>query len=518
MGNSCVLCGAPIEEHHGWPEWMRQFHAGQNLVLEIRCYSTNIIKCTVYARRETPALAQLAEKGFLQVYDTFIVADPDILGVHPISIQLARSVIDPSKIPLPWVPEPDSWGFAFHPPCWDILKRVRPQANVDAQQLFDLLRSFPHTLGVVYFGHNYGGLFEYPKTANNLTGWNSDRLWVSQLLNEAACMKENPLDIEAIHHFLAHGHRQIITLGSTLRYDIDTETYLDPFSNLPLELLEYIIQQLPSADVVRLKQASRIYANLDLTESFWQTRFLLGYEFDFVFEALENESRQRGTWKSWYYFIRTMRHYPAFVNRSRIWRLACDIWGLIDATRLVSCAGDPVQSDYEKTASTDEYDWITANKVYVSPATDENNHDPPPFLRKLQVTELVDKVSISSVNIFGRSYVSGLQFEQADGTLSAIGYNLANKTTTVSIVGPIIEFVLAQDEIGIRGIRISSAEDTSSWIGDYKNIPQRRLTLPSPRSQSIKFIKAGLDVGHYLPFFHVFIDILSNIIQYRPLN
>jgi hypothetical protein len=57
----------------------------------------------------------------------------------------------------------------------------------------------------------------------------------------------------------------------------------DPFNWLPIEVLIQILTKLGSMDVIHLKQACRIYAELVLPDVFWRSRFLPGREFEYLF-------------------------------------------------------------------------------------------------------------------------------------------------------------------------------------------------------------------------------------------
>ena len=72
------------------------------------------------------------------------------------------------------------------------------------------------------------------------------------------------------------GHR----IDGTAHYTCHSVTGTDPFPVLPAEILQNILHHLPIADVIRLRQSSRVYANMPLSQSFWRSRFLPGREFE----------------------------------------------------------------------------------------------------------------------------------------------------------------------------------------------------------------------------------------------
>ena len=50
----------------------------------------------------------------------------------------------------------DTWGFAFHSACWEILCLARDGQEPNIQALFDVCRSFPMQEGIINYGHDYG--------------------------------------------------------------------------------------------------------------------------------------------------------------------------------------------------------------------------------------------------------------------------------------------------------------------------------------------------------------------------
>jgi hypothetical protein len=60
------------------------------------------------------------------------------------------------------------WGFPFHAACWDILVEACSPDDLDIQVLFDLCRSFPLQLGILNWGHDYGGVVRYETTSPGL--------------------------------------------------------------------------------------------------------------------------------------------------------------------------------------------------------------------------------------------------------------------------------------------------------------------------------------------------------------
>ena len=122
----------------------------------------------------------------------------------------------------------------------------------------------------------------------------------------------------------------------------------------------------------------------------------------------------------------------------------------------------------------------------------------PLFHRALAVPAETVKISVSTVEIYGRRYVSGLRFEVANGDSSVFRYQHANEVALSTGVAGIAGFHVAEDRRGIRGLGVvSTSADVSEWAGDYRDLPTRRLLLGpiAATYSSVQYVKVGSDVS-----------------------
>jgi len=77
--------------------------------------------------------------------------------------------------------------------------------------------------------------------------------------------------------------------------------------------------------------------------------------------------------------------------------------------------------------------------------------------RQVRFDGEIEAISVSTIDLFGRKYVSGLRLQQADGTYLNLGYcHPDTEMLLVTLNGPdyLIGFHVALDERGVRGLRV----------------------------------------------------------------
>lgn len=100
--------------------------------------------------------------------------------------------------------------------------------------------------------------------------------------------KQDPIHISEIQIVFQNGlesTRPPLRLCSAVHSPDHATEAKEPFRKLPVELLQFIILELSTPDVIALKQSSRAFQRLSLPDIFWRSRFLPGREFKHVFEA-----------------------------------------------------------------------------------------------------------------------------------------------------------------------------------------------------------------------------------------
>ncbi|CAI4212317.1 unnamed protein product [Parascedosporium putredinis] len=105
------------------------------------------------------------------------------------------------------------------------------------------------------------------------------------------------------------------------------------------------------------------------------------------------------------------------------------------------------------------------------------------------------RVFISTVDVFGKRYASGMRFESTSGTSTGLGYVHASTEVLVAEARiQIAGLLLAHDERGIRGISvIPSTGPISKWVGEHQSLPHRRLMLQSINPQPFSYLSGAFN-------------------------
>ncbi|KAI1111547.1 hypothetical protein F5Y14DRAFT_424940 [Nemania sp. NC0429] len=485
MDVTCVLCGCAIGELQQAPSWMSRFRA-------------------VYALDKTSALAHLSGPGERLAYeDTISVTSSGGEEKH-IRIELMLHTFGGTRFTLPTEDSeddednPSAWGFPFHCSCWEVLKASSPTNDVHIQSLFDLCRSFPTALGTILdFGHDYGGLFQrqylgwYPPCPGEETQLRYKNFDDNYSIFQAY-LTLDPLDASSLAGSIGDqaSSREYLTPRKPTRRTIAAH---DPFGNLPLEILHWILTFIPSTDVLNLKLSSRVMANTGLPDRFWHSRFCYGQEFDYMFEFAQY-SKYRGRWKKVFLAAQRLPHPPSLVNRKRIWSLATALHDILSRTG--SCHGSALRSWFEQDAPLDSRIWVTASRNLKPYQERFSRGSRSLYERFLALPDTLLSISVSVTDSLTGRYVSGIRIKDTNDKGWDLGYFRPRSSSTFT-TSRIVGFLLAEDQRGIRGMKVLSESSLASeWIGEHQDVPRRRLTLPKAiggAEDSVKHIKGGFD-------------------------
>ncbi|KFY84801.1 hypothetical protein V500_08978 [Pseudogymnoascus sp. VKM F-4518 (FW-2643)] len=182
---------------------------------------------------------------------------------------------------------------------------------------------------------------------------------------------ENPLEVPGLRLIFEEGHNDRAGPCFTNFLMVGGGTENDPFSTLPFEILELIIAELTLEDVSLLKQASQVYANLVLPDTFWRSQFRRGSEFEHVFESMEYGSQCKGRWRSIFLGTKELQNNPKLRNRKRVVTLAWDLLDLVERRGQISCSmldsPPSLLGLLESTAPLDPLKWATASRSLLPP-------------------------------------------------------------------------------------------------------------------------------------------------------
>jgi hypothetical protein len=420
---SCVLCGVRIMTG---PSWFGQFRARRSP--HSFCIASNAQAIlAVYAddmKWDDPRLSGVGVRGDAEdrvpidpalKYDN--LAQDSMKELWLLSPYL---IPPPSMAVQPALPDP-AWGFPFHASCWRLVQTFCPPTSSRLQYLAKVLLSFPQENGFVNWGHTYGDIVRFNKGP------------ISALPVEDYYLVPKPLDGPGLSAVLCD---PIISLSDFYKAikstSVPTHDFAkvskkqsrfggkDPLGGLPIELLQMVLFQLPSADVLSVKLASSTMASLPLTESFWASRFGSHHEYEYIFES--KRLACNFGWRRLYFAMKNAQDQPYFVNRRRIWKLSTLLEEMVRKASCSSCSGTSVYSFFEPDAPADDALWNMTSLALKGPADLFNFGCRALRCRRISLPGSIAGVFVSFIELDKVKYVSGLRFQRHSGDDVCLGY------------------------------------------------------------------------------------------------
>lgn len=476
---------------------------GEHHQLTAQGTSNRNLGMTVYATdMDAGARAYLSTYGRREDMIDLIDADPSDIASHgkkTLRINLLPyDFHDPSLAPFVSDVSPEAWGYPFHSACWKILTAFRPIAQEDLQSLLNLGRSMPKQNGMLNWGHDYGGR---AKHSHAVAPGEEDVLTAPVGVTG---FDDDPGDIDELHHIFEN-HRIVPSQtreGPTL--EPRTVATSDPFARLPDDILFSVLDYLTLADVSLLKQTSRTFANLELPGRFWRNFFRMGQVFDYIIEAREYSQVH---WKYVCKAIKvamdngTVHHYAIWLRKCS-WDMCYPLQQALEAMRDMSdCLGDAVKSHFEPYAPQDQGHWVTASRALKQPGVILDHGCRTIYERVMALSAKIRDVHVSTVELFGRQYISGLKTVSEDEDTRSIGFQSPVSGKFAVGMQHILGFNLAFDGRGVRGLcLVYDNEKESEWIGNHDNIPKRKLRS-GLAGDAVTHLKCAFDVsGHSTSF------------------
>ncbi|CAG9993138.1 unnamed protein product [Clonostachys byssicola] len=368
---------------------------------------------------------------------------------------------------------PFLWGFAIHSFCWDMLNA---ESAPDLQVLFQACLSMPLSRsGALDWGHGYIGLIE-PVPIEDPRG---SKLGAKDMMGDW-WRYSTPSQIAEIHELVEAEHAAPIMAQPMPEEGPEIPTAGDCFLSLPTELREMILFNLPSGDVYALKLASPVFANMQLSESFWASRFAFEHEFGYALEARSSRPR---SWRLLYFSMDRLKENPAvsLTGRYRVWELSSMLKHQLREAVHPACHGEPVIGLIEPQHSSEwlKTQWQTATRGLVNEPDFFEFGCRPLRTRVVQVpTPLrLDRMVVSFARVGTEKYISGLELIHDDSSIK-IGYT-GRGEQQIEIdesLLPICGWHLALGMSGLQGIAaIMKDGSLCSWAGKYEDLPQYSL-------------------------------------------
>lgn len=358
-------------------------------------------------------------------------------------------------------------------------------------------------------GHDYGGII----SLKNMFPWDEPDSYAG---DTAARAPTNPWHIPKIKRYLESSRLEVSATQSKeersmqARGNIQESSKQYPamltnegsiisncFTELPLEILEFILAFVPTEGVKSLARSSRglnMTIPSSLGQYFWASRFQDTFDCGFVFEA---QTYEHGIdWRS-LYFSTIKDRSSRIQNRRRIWgligslsELLCLHWNDDQGLLLTS-------EDESKLGWKEVHGWLRRlNKEWDTFCSWRRRPGPRIdagclrlYSQYISIPTLMRCIVVSTVSTGTATYITGLCFKQE--TKICLGYTSGTQLSleTSGLRG----FILAVGSRGIHAIQfVNPTGQLSQWFGNPEGVPiTRRLVSDEP----ITAIKAGFDVS-----------------------
>lgn len=373
-------------------------------------------------------------------------------------------------------PENGRHGFVLHDDCWRLLQRASPSGPISISRLLEACESLPFPLPTnsVFWGHDFGGLWTRdihhryrPSPELYLLPRRPSKVFWDGL--------ESPLDVPCISGMLS--------AQSKPPFDkpLIKESH-DFFALLPWEILENIGICLATRDAFQLRHASASFLPLYISGAFWASRFSVGGERGFLFEA--DRPRDYLEWITLYKLSKSPSQIPGLRNRQRVWSLA----------RLVAIVTQRYRADSLPSTAKAGYSRESSVRVSFDNYSDDGNEWCGFFHKSCRPfgTSLLNlpvdlmQVGVTIIDMGLCTYVAGLRFVAKDQLDTKIGY-VADGQDRVFAISELRGFKVANSPSGIRALQIvGSSGRCTEWAGDPTAMPVSNCLLKRKPVRSVE--------------------------------
>lgn len=438
-------------------------------------------------------------------------------------------------------------GYPFHLACWDLLELVagaRHDINtgscaISLDHLYQFLNCFPEQHGRINWGHHHG-VFEYEQSAYNFAGFehvfdSDSRGWSGY--------HQDPTDSYPIQAALRFPKKSPNILPLPIRC-VDQPSISsasppgisqkDTFSRIPTEIRHMILFQLSSPDVLSLKLACWSFAEVQLDDAFWASRFDPSQEMEHIYEARDGTVR-RGNWRDTYFeMVDQQSRHDTLRNRARIMGIGRVLVDILRRMGEPAAALQGLVVECSVPGPDGMFDsWSAAGAAAVTAKPWRTWPDMPPT-REFDLGAQVDssrvrllpgisraaRTWVSFIDLPDARYISGLRVEDTDTSLgSSVGYIHAdNEELLLPLLLPVAEgsdgegeeegaravlsgFELAVGSRGVLGIRQLAGADgrvKGRWVGRWAGVPRKLLPLGgSGEEDELYMLTCGFDVSRF---------------------
>ena len=392
-------------------------------------------------------------------------------------------------------------GMQFHAACWSILETL--DSELDLRVFFKFCRSFPQKDSAVLWDSVSRGMLPLDQPWRRLTlrsvghfgSPEQEAAFLNIIDPDMPYTRLNPYTIPEIDEWLQNTPPFNDGFGLSQEFGA---SIADIFMQLPTELLDFILCELPSSAIASLRSASKTFANLTLSRSFWKSRFQPGQEFEHVFETRRLNMQSSINWKGLYSHIKTSTP-EALTRRRLIWSSAKPILAAMKPYATAECQGI---SEDERSSSKVPFRFVNGD-MDPDMVRGGSARCKALYIRTVSLPRFLSHVDVSCIQYRNSQFIAGLEFIAPDGTSTSLGYILPQRFRKRIYDCPgrrggrLYGFDLAVGTQGIQGISIcegacDQVQPWRRWAGDTVGLPMTRF---HGSNGPIRTLRATFDVG-----------------------
>ena len=453
----CIICGVAIHESRSLSQdsWLTQFRISK-FSPEAKAHDL-ILTSPVYAESDAVYVSGVGLRENARSSAWFAPLDEGMRWDDRDYHLKASNRIPVMKQP----PDNGCHGFVLHDACWCLLKAASDTQSVPLERLRNICESLPLPLwweGVCW-DHDYGGLA--------LLDEQGHYPWEDRLREQTVCSeihrnaKANPYDVPDMS-------RLPIKLLDHPPDSLPPSPRNDCFMLLPWEILEGIVDLLPTTDVLILRLASRSFAPILTSQSFWASRFAPGRERDFIFEARKWKNCK--DWRLLYRHTSAAHATPGLQNRRRIWSLIQII------KEYLSLRINEKPRDLSADMNDTDLRWNQVGgdiKQALGAGYCKEFNDGCRIFDKVHafIPKTLFKMALSVVQAGEADYIVGLRLISVEEDDKQLGYRAEGKELFFE-VRALRGFAIAVGPRGIRALQVICDDGTRSpWFGRLGKSP-----------------------------------------------
>lgn len=381
-------------------------------------------------------------------------------------------------------------GYVFHESCWELLNEFFKPEKIPTTRLWDICRSMP-PFGTQQVEEALGAASDYYGSSLDLWEVPESFVWRDALVEKEDDSLADPFNVHLIGNLLEEASKKSIKEHPFSAIS-STPKEKSVMEKLPQETCDRIAHLLPKSDLFNLRLASRSFAYVFWTQSFWASRFKLPNEKGhWLFESHKID-KPGYNWRWLCESTTGSENSMVFSNRKRVWKTVNLIKDIMSLKWKENFCHPSKHADFDKRQSVAA--WRNLDHILSKDEISDSSHRCCClYSHKAEIPASVCRFKFSFAKMSKVSYITGIGFTSSQGVVSEMGYWAdEDQVFTVEVTG-FKGFIVALDSYGVRAIRVKQDQpNVSEWIGCPDDCPK---TMNLVTSGDITALEVQYDVS-----------------------